>query len=273
MSDRPLVVLGRPAEAELLACRLAAAGGGLLVAARGGRDDGPQVPLPALRRGRRLASRLGQAGIDALGRGTIAVVEAGEERLDPVVLAVAAATGRQPVVALLRPRSEEDEPLLARSLAVFAAGAPAPAQEILLEELAVLGAGTDVLDVPQGAAALMARAGIPPGPLADDSGQASVETVALVPLLLAVVLAAGQLLAAGMAREMAGHAATAGAAALIQGRDGRQAARLALPGWARDRARVAVNGRQVTVRLKPPGPGPVAGVLEAGRVADAGPAP
>ena len=273
MSDRPLVVLGRPAEAELLACRLAARGCGLLVAARGGRDPGPQLPLPALRRGRGLASRLREAGIEASVRGAIAVVEAGEERLGPLVETVATATGRRPVVALLRPRSEEDGSLLARSVPVIAAGAPAAAQEILIEELAGLGVGADVLDVPQGAAALLARAGISPGPLGGDSGQASVETVALVPLLLAVALAAGQLLAAGMAREVAGHAATAGAAALIQGRDGRQAARLALPGWARERARVAVSGRRVTVRLRPPGPRPVAGVLEAGRVADAGPAP
>lgn len=38
-------------------------------------------------------------------------------------------------------------------------------------------------------------------------GQASVELVALAPVVVAVVLAAAQLLAAGAARELADHAA------------------------------------------------------------------
>ncbi len=76
-----------------------------------------------------------------------------------------------------------------------------------------------------------------------------------------------------MARELAGHAATAGAAALIQGRDASQAAERALPGWSRGRARVSVVGRRVTVRLAPPGAGPLADLLEARGRADAGPAP
>ena len=53
--------------------------------------------------------------------------------------------------------------------------------------------------------------------LSSVSGQASVELVALVPLATLIALAIGQLLAAGAARELAGNAAEAGAAALLQG--------------------------------------------------------
>ena len=75
-----------------------------------------------------------------------------------------------------------------------------------------------------------------PGP----RGQASVELVALLPLAALVALAIGQLLAAGAARELAGNAAEAGAAALLQGGDPAAAARAALAGLvarARDGAR------------------------------------
>lgn len=105
-----------------------------------------------------------------------------------------------------------------------------------------------------------------------ESGQASVEVVALLPLLAVGALAAGQLLAAGQARELAGAAAQAGAMAVIQGGDPRDAARAAIPGWSRSRAAVAVDGRDVTVTLRPPGllPG-VAGLLVVREEASAGP--
>lgn len=48
-------------------------------------------------------------------------------------------------------------------------------------------------------------------------GQASVELVALLPLVVAVALALLQALAAGRASELAGHAAHAGAVAIAQG--------------------------------------------------------
>ena len=104
------------------------------------------------------------------------------------------------------------------------------------------------------------------------AGQATVELVALLPIAALVALAIGQLLAAGSAGELAGNAAEAGAAAILQGADPTAAARDALPGWSHERATVRVDGRRVEVRLRPrvvvPG---LAGRLEATATADAGP--
>jgi hypothetical protein len=88
--------------------------------------------------------------------------------------------------------------------------------------------------------------------MADARGQATVEAVALVPLLLLVGALALQLLAAGYAGVLAGTAAEAGALALAAGGDARAGARESLPGWARARARVSASGGAVTVRLRPP---------------------
>jgi hypothetical protein len=103
-------------------------------------------------------------------------------------------------------------------------------------------------------------------------GQATVELVGALPVAVLVALAAGQLLAAGAARELAGHAAEAGAVAMIQGLEPLDAARGALPGWSKDRVEVRVTGRRVRVRLRPiavvPG---VADRLAATVIADAGP--
>jgi hypothetical protein len=108
-----------------------------------------------------------------------------------------------------------------------------------------------------------------PGP----RGQASVELLGLLPLALLVALAIAQLLAAGSARELAGNAAEAGAAALLQGTDPIKAARDALPGWSRDRAKVAVADHRVEVQLRPRTVIPLlANRLEAHASADAGPA-
>jgi len=110
-------------------------------------------------------------------------------------------------------------------------------------------------------------------PPAGEGGQAAVELVGMLPLALLVALAAGQLLAAGAARELAGNAAEAGAVAMIQGLEPADAAREALPGWSKDRADVRVTGRRVRVRLRPVAVVPgVADRLEATVVADAGPA-
>jgi hypothetical protein len=82
-----------------------------------------------------------------------------------------------------------------------------------------------------------------------------------------------QLLAAGAAHEYAGHAAEAGAIALAGGHDARIAAREAIPGWSRDRMTVAVDGRRVHVRLRPPAIlRSVGDLLAAEARADAGPA-
>jgi hypothetical protein len=103
-------------------------------------------------------------------------------------------------------------------------------------------------------------------------GQASVELVGILPLLLVVVLGAAQLLAAGLCREYAAQSARAGAEALIQGRDPRVAAREAVPGWSRRTVDVAVDGRRVIVRVRPRAALPgLASVLAAESAADAGP--
>jgi hypothetical protein len=103
-------------------------------------------------------------------------------------------------------------------------------------------------------------------------GQASVEVVAMLPLLAVVAAAVFQLLAAGLAAELADHAAEAGAVALVQKREPRQAVRDALPGWSRKRVAVAVRGRTVEVRLRPPAlTGSLASMLTAKVRADAGP--
>jgi len=107
-----------------------------------------------------------------------------------------------------------------------------------------------------------------PGP----RGQASVELLGILPLALLIALAIAQLLAAGSARELAGNAAEAGAAALLQGTDPTEAARDALPGWSRDRATIHVSGHRVEIHLRPHTVIPLlANHLEAHASADAGP--
>jgi uncharacterized protein (UPF0333 family) len=85
-----------------------------------------------------------------------------------------------------------------------------------------------------------------------ERGQASIELLATVPLVLVVALSVTQLLAVGYASVLAGNAAEAGALALAGGADARAAAHAALPGWSRARGRVTVKGGVVTVRLRPP---------------------
>lgn len=111
------------------------------------------------------------------------------------------------------------------------------------------------------------------GPRRRDAGQALLELLALAPLLLVAALVAAQVLAAGVCRELAGHAAEAGAVAILQDADPAAAARAALPGWSRRGLAVVVRGRRVEVRLTPPRfvPG-AAGRLGARSAADAGPA-
>jgi hypothetical protein len=87
-----------------------------------------------------------------------------------------------------------------------------------------------------------------------ERGQASVELVAALPALLLAALLALQLLAAGYALTLADGAAEAGALALASGGSASEAARDALPGWARGDVEVAVRGGEVSVRLRPPSP-------------------
>jgi Flp pilus assembly protein TadG len=105
-----------------------------------------------------------------------------------------------------------------------------------------------------------------------ERGQATVELVGVLPLLLLVALAVAEALAAGVAREAAHHAAEAGAAAMLQGGDPAKEARAAAPDWSRDRLSIRVSGRTVRVRVEPPAviPG-VAGLLASESSASAGP--
>ena len=107
-----------------------------------------------------------------------------------------------------------------------------------------------------------------------ESGQSALETVTVLPLMITVALAIGHVLAAGLTHELAGHAAQAGAIALIRGGDAKESVRAALPEWADDQVAVRVSDRRVRVRLEPPAviPG-VAELLASTEVADAGPTP
>jgi hypothetical protein len=107
---------------------------------------------------------------------------------------------------------------------------------------------------------------------AGERGQATVEVVALLPLVVTAALAVMALLAAGQARELAGHAAAAGAMAILQGADPQEAARAAAPSWPRERMEVRVSGRRVRVLLRPRAPFGLGGsLLDASATADAGP--
>lgn len=107
-----------------------------------------------------------------------------------------------------------------------------------------------------------------------ESGQSTVELVAMLPMVATAAIATGQLLAAGAAREVAGHTAQAAAMAQLQGGDPRSAAKAAAPAWARDRMRIELKGRRAFVTVPPltvvPG---IAGHLTATAGADPGPRP
>ena len=85
-----------------------------------------------------------------------------------------------------------------------------------------------------------------------ERGQAAVELLGAVPVVVFLGLAVAQLLAAGYAAVLAGNAAEAGALALAGGADAEASVRNALPGWGRAGASVRVDGGRVTVRLRPP---------------------
>lgn len=87
-----------------------------------------------------------------------------------------------------------------------------------------------------------------------ERGQATVELVAALPALLLAAAVALQLFVAGYAMTLADGAAEAGALALASGGSAADAAREALPGWAKDDVSVAVEGGTVSVRLRPPSP-------------------
>jgi hypothetical protein len=88
----------------------------------------------------------------------------------------------------------------------------------------------------------------------DEDGQASVELVALLPLLVVIALAAWQALAVGEAWWMAGSAAREAARAAALGGDAAAAARNVVPGRLRDGLKVRADDKTggVVVRLEVP---------------------
>lgn len=87
-----------------------------------------------------------------------------------------------------------------------------------------------------------------------ERGQALVELVAGLPLLLTVGAVLLQLLATGYAAVLAGGAAESGALAAAGGANVREAVELALPGWSEAGARIEVRDGVVRVALRPPSP-------------------
>jgi hypothetical protein len=87
-----------------------------------------------------------------------------------------------------------------------------------------------------------------------EEGQATVELLAGIPALVLAGLVALQLLATGYSLTLADGAAEAGSMALAAGKPAAPAVREALPGWARGRSHVDVDGGHLTVSIEPPSP-------------------
>jgi hypothetical protein len=90
----------------------------------------------------------------------------------------------------------------------------------------------------------------------NERGQASVELLAGLPVLLALGAFLLQLFAVGYSAVLAGNAAEAGALALAAGGDAGAAAREGLPGWSRAGLVVHTSRGLVEVTLHPPSPLP-----------------
>jgi TadE-like protein len=85
-----------------------------------------------------------------------------------------------------------------------------------------------------------------------EHGQASIETVVLLPVLVALTFAMWQVALAGWALVSAESAARAAARAALAGSPPRPAALAALPGAMRPGAQVEDSGARVTVRVHIP---------------------
>jgi hypothetical protein len=85
-------------------------------------------------------------------------------------------------------------------------------------------------------------------------GQATVELIGAVPMLLLAGLSIFQLMLAGYTATLADGAVEAGAVAAAGGEDVEAAVRAALPGWERGRVEVSRAGGRVSVTLRPPSP-------------------
>jgi TadE-like protein len=85
-----------------------------------------------------------------------------------------------------------------------------------------------------------------------DRGQATIETVALLPVLAVCALGAWQVLVVAWALLAAGDAAHAGARALLSSEPAKPAIRRALPGSMRSGVDVEIGAGQVRVTVRVP---------------------
>ncbi len=90
------------------------------------------------------------------------------------------------------------------------------------------------------------------GPFRSPSGQAQIELVAAVPVLICLAAVVLQLLAVGYSQSLADDAAEAGAYAATAGLAPAPAARAALPGWAQSSADIRSDAGRITVSLESP---------------------
>lgn len=88
--------------------------------------------------------------------------------------------------------------------------------------------------------------------LRSERGQAQLELVAMVPLVLLVATLILQLFAVGYAQSLADGAAEAGALAAARGSEAEPAALSALPGWAERRVEISGRGGEVRVSMRAP---------------------
>ncbi|WP_026911543.1 hypothetical protein [Patulibacter minatonensis] len=98
-----------------------------------------------------------------------------------------------------------------------------------------------------------------------EAGQASVEVVAIAPVVGLFVVGLALALQAHAAGEAAGLAAHAAGIAVMQGRDPKAAAREAVPDVDRDRLRVTVDGGTVRVWVRASGPRALVAPFDADR--------
>lgn len=88
----------------------------------------------------------------------------------------------------------------------------------------------------------------------DSAGQASLELIGMMPLLMLAALLAFQLMAFGYAATMVGNAAEAASMAALRGESTTEAAAESVPGWPKSSISVDREGERVEVSLTVPSP-------------------